>query len=717
MSRIITLPCGHPYELPEGDPPPEGTVVCALCSSDYVDPPPPRQILSGAAALGQRLGAPGRDVAEVSTVQEESGRKPTAEWPRVPGYEVIGVLGQGGMGIVYAARQVGLNRTVALKMILSGRYAGAEELARFRREATAAGRLQHPHIVQIHEIGEHEGRPYFSLEYVDGGSLAQRLNGAPVPPGEAAALVETLARAMQCAHQMGIVHRDLKPANILLAACGPAVKEVAQPQTAFTPKIADFGLAKQLDDGSGPTGTGAILGTPSYMSPEQATGQSRVVGPLVDVYALGAILYEMLTGRPPFRGTTFLDTLEQVRSQEPVPPRQLQPKVPRDVETICLKCLRKEPGRRYASAVALAEDLRRFLNHEPIQARPVGRAEKLVRWCRRNPRVAGLLAALTVVLASGFGGVTWKWREADQERRRADAKAEAETTARRNTARALNYVAASYIAATLNDLSSDGGKLMTRVRKRPEAIRAFEQACALGEQVLANDGDARVANAVAKSYAQLSVLQAAAGQADGAFQSCGRSLALLAESAAEPVESLEQQTELGHTFFVLGGVYRILDKNEEAIPVFRQAVAKLRAVLAEGPHNAKARLEVSKAYYNLAHVQRQANHLAESAATSLERQQLWPDNADEIYDVACELALCAARVAEDKAEKQLTDSERSERQHFADQALGVLRQAVASGLKGASAVRRDPNLALLHGRNDFEQLVDELAKKESAEKK
>ncbi|MFO0842802.1 MAG: serine/threonine-protein kinase [Gemmataceae bacterium] len=271
----------------------------------------------------------------------------TAPLPTIPGYEVLGVLGRGGMGVVYRARQAGLGRLVALKMIPPGAYAGPEERARFRREAEAVARFRHPNIVQIHEVGESDGRPFFSLELVEGGTLAEKVRGTPQPARKAAELVEALARAMHLAHQQGIVHRDLKPANVLLAEDG-------------TPKVTDFGLAKRLEGGSAHTQTGAIVGTPSYMAPEQARGQTRQVGPLVDVYALGAVLYECLTGRPPFRAATVYDTVLQAVNEEPVPPRQLNAQVPRDLETVALKCLRKEPAGRYADAEELANDLRRL---------------------------------------------------------------------------------------------------------------------------------------------------------------------------------------------------------------------------------------------------------------------------------------------------------------------------------------------------------------------
>jgi WD40 repeat protein/serine/threonine protein kinase len=311
-----------------------------------------------------------------------------ATYPEIPGYEILGELGRGGMGVVYKARQADLNRFVALKMILAGAHAEPEHLARFRREAEAVAQLEHPHIVQIHEIGQHQGLPFFCLEFVEGGSLAARLAGTPQPARQAAALVETLAQAMQVAHERGIVHRDLKPANVLLTAAGE-------------PKISDFGLAKRLGADAGQTQSGAIMGSPSYMAPEQAAGSIHDIGPASDIYALGAILYELLTGRPPFRAATVLDTLEQVRHQPPVPPRQLQPRTPRDLETICLKCLQKEIHLRYPSAAALADDLQRFLRGEPIQARPVGTLGRLRSWCRRNPSLAFASSLAAAALVAG----------------------------------------------------------------------------------------------------------------------------------------------------------------------------------------------------------------------------------------------------------------------------------------------------------------------------
>ncbi len=266
-------------------------------------------------------------------------------------------------------------------------------------------RLEHPHIVQVHEVGELNGQPFLALEYIDGGTLEQKLAHKPQPARDTAALVEKLARAIHAAHQCGIVHRDLKPANVLLTSKGE-------------PKISDFGLAKRLDSNSSNTCSGTILGTPSYMAPEQARGQAGRVGPAADCYALGVILYEMLIGRPPFQGATKLETIEQVCEQEPVPPRRLQPRVPRDLETICLKCLRKDPLHRFASALELADDLRRFLDGKPIKARPVKPWERAGKWIKRN-KARTALAATVLTLVLGVAGWAWYAQAEGAKRRQA----------------------------------------------------------------------------------------------------------------------------------------------------------------------------------------------------------------------------------------------------------------------------------------------------------
>ncbi|HVS36218.1 MAG TPA: protein kinase [Gemmataceae bacterium] len=326
-----------------------------------------------------------------------------AALPRIPGYEVEAVLGRGGMGIVFRARHLRLKRLVALKMALAGDFAEPRERERFPREAEAAAGLRHPNVVQIYDVGEADGRPYLTMELIEGGSLAQKLAGAPQPTREAAALLAVLAGAVHAAHTCGIIHRDLKPGNVLLTADG-------------TPKISDFGLARLLEGGAGLTQSGVPMGTPSYMAPEQARGQTQAIRPAVDVYALGAILYEMLTGRPPFRGETAAETVQQVLFQDPVPPSRLNPRLPCDLETICLKCLSKEPERRYASAAALADDLRRFGEGRPIQARPLSLGSQLWRWCRRKPMAAALAMTMLALVGLASGAGVWLLQQRAERR-------------------------------------------------------------------------------------------------------------------------------------------------------------------------------------------------------------------------------------------------------------------------------------------------------------
>ncbi len=327
---------------------------------------------------------------------------PPDRFPQISGYEIQAILGRGGMGIVYRGRHLRLSRVVALKMLQAGAYAGTHERARFQREAQVVAGLRHANIVQVYDVGDHDGCPFFTMELLEGGSLVQALAGTPQPAQQVAALVVMLAEAVQVAHQAGIVHRDLKPGNILLTAEG-------------TPKVADFGLARHFEGEAALTLSSTRMGTPSYMAPEQVVGKAETIGPAADIYGLGAVLYEMLTGRPPFRGETATETERQVIHDEPVPPSRLNTKVPRDLETICLKCLAKEPGRRYATAAALADDLRRFAEGRPIQALPVGWAERSWRWCRRNPTVAALLVtALALVGLASTGGF---WLERQQAER------------------------------------------------------------------------------------------------------------------------------------------------------------------------------------------------------------------------------------------------------------------------------------------------------------
>lgn len=334
-------------------------------------------------------------------------------------YDILEEIGRGGMGVVYKALDRKLKRIVALKMMLSGAFADVAARSRFRREAEALAQVQHPHLVQVYDVGEDQGHAYVVFEFIDGINLAAFARRRPMDPRLAATLVEKVARAVQAAHDRGIIHRDLKPGNILLglpshSGLGPRPSGSGRSLNPFTlvPKLTDFGLAKRLDRQTAATTAGQVLGTAQYMAPEQAVGDSSRVGPTADVYGLGAVLYELLTGLPPISGENLIELMMHVQGRDPAAPSQFAPSLPRDLETICLKCLEKEPGRRYPSAAALADELARFLRREPIAARPVSSLEKAWRWCRRNPIVASLTAALVFSLATLALVFGWQWQEA-----------------------------------------------------------------------------------------------------------------------------------------------------------------------------------------------------------------------------------------------------------------------------------------------------------------
>jgi tRNA A-37 threonylcarbamoyl transferase component Bud32 len=379
---------------------------------------PVRERIAALEAMHALLGLDPSTLAQPGTphppcTSPAEPRSQSAELPNLPGYEVLALIDEGGMGTVYRARQPRLQRQVAVKMVRAGRHARADQLDRFRAEAEAVARLRHPHIVQIYEVGEWQGQPYFSMEYVADGNLAQRLARGLVPPREAAEMIRTLAEAMHHAHTCGVVHRDLKPANVLLRRKHTGLDGGGESES-FEPLVGDFGLAKLLDE-AGPTRTGMVLGTPQYLAPEQAEGRAQDVGPVTDVHAIGIILYEMLAGRPPFLGANTLEILEQVRGTDPMPPSRVQPRIPAELEVICLKCLAKEPSRRYTAAAELADDLGRYLRGEPIRARRTPAWQRAARWARREPMLAGFatVTVCTVLALIGvWGNFTYQLRAA-----------------------------------------------------------------------------------------------------------------------------------------------------------------------------------------------------------------------------------------------------------------------------------------------------------------
>jgi tetratricopeptide (TPR) repeat protein/tRNA A-37 threonylcarbamoyl transferase component Bud32 len=617
MSETWTCPQGHRWSASAATPPlePGAEPICPICAAAQAsgaatptitkaDTPPP---YSPSQTDDLRLG----DLLE----QMKRRSQPATPEPVLPGYEILEELGRGGMGVVYKARQQGLNRLVALKMILTGPYSAPEERRRFQREAKAVARLRHPGIVQIYEVGEHEGRPYFSMEYLEGGNLAQKLEGTTLPGRPAAELVETLARAIQAAHECNIIHRDLKPANVLLAADG-------------TPKIGDFGLAKLVDTAGeltvvgGQTQSGAILGTPSYIAPEQAAGQVKKIGPATDVYALGAIFYEVLAGRPPFLAASVLATLEQVRTQEPVPPSRLQLGLPRDLQTICLKCLEKEPARRYASAADLADDLARFREGRPIRARPVRSAERLLKWARRQPRLAALTLVCCLALTGVFlGGAVYQYllqralhqaefsaADAHQEQEHAEASAaEAHREQQRATA---NYrMARDTINQMLGRLSDPRVAGQPRLKElqrqqREDALRFFEQI--IRQQ---DHPDPAVRLDVALAYQQAGVLQGELGQGKEAEANFRRALALLGQLAAEnPAEGKYRYYLAG----VHGNLGVLLGDSRGGEAHLRQALQLHEELVRADPGLVAWRTDRARIHQRLGALYQVANRLKEA---------------------------------------------------------------------------------------------------------
>jgi eukaryotic-like serine/threonine-protein kinase len=540
----------------------------------------------------------------------------------IAGYEIEEVLGAGGMGIVYKARQPRLDRFVALKMIRAGSSARPEDLARFEIEAKAVAAIEHANIVQIFEIGEHDGMPYFSLEFLSGGSLAKKIGGKPQPIDEAARIVEVLARAMYVAHEHKVVHRDLKPANVLLTAEG-------------TLKITDFGLVKRLEGDSGQTRSGSILGTPSYMAPEQARGESQKVGPAADQYALGAILYELLTGRPPFQGTSVLDTLDMVRSKEPVPPSQLQPKTPRDLETICLKCLEKDIERRYPDVLALAEDLRKFRAGEPILARPVSDAERAWRWCLRNPRVAVLSAAIALLLLIVTAGsaivavmfsqknqalgaaktlAEQKQAEAEQKQKVAIAAARAANAQNRSAVDAqvdliiLLERNLRHVPVLQGQREQILDKAVTRLEEAAQAMTNLRRDVEWGAA-----DEERNWKSLARAHQALGGLSVSRNHVSDAMAQFRQADDIIAKLAAADPENLDRQVNLIRTQRQLGEaeMNRVGD-SQAAQRYFRKAVEVSRTCLAKKPDNDLYKSELANSLGHFAESELALGHLAQA---------------------------------------------------------------------------------------------------------
>jgi serine/threonine protein kinase len=516
------------------------------------------------------------------TVTARSGSQAAAKQkPMVANYEVLGVLGRGAVGVVYKARQMGLNRLVALKMLLAGSHAGQRELMRFRIEAEAVARLRHPNIVQVYEVGEHNELPFFSLEFVEGGSLHSKMDGKPLPPRVGAGIMEALCRAMHYAHQNNIIHRDLKPANVLMTPDG-------------TPKITDFGLAKRLEasEDSSQTRTGTLMGTPSYMPPEQAEGRTHDIGPLSDQYTLGAILYELLTGRPPFLGATLLETIQQVRNQEPVPPTHLQATTPRDLEVICLRALQKEPGKRYADAGEMADDLHRFLSGEPIKARPVSKVERFWRWCKRNPRLAAALAAIFLLLAAGCIGSTWAAITIRAEKEIAitekDRAEKEKTRAEENEqkATASEQIAQEQAELALNTLGVLINKVQNQLSKQPgvqQLKRDLLQTAMDGLKRVAGASAGKMRRSTGDAYFRMGGIAKEFGNTAEAFEYWQRYYEMARDALAANPDNERLKVEMAYACRFLGETSAELHHDFKKALSYHQAALELRKELAAVP--------------------------------------------------------------------------------------------------------------------------------------
>jgi eukaryotic-like serine/threonine-protein kinase len=524
--------------------------------------------------LIKRMGKPAINAAALHSTPMPGETVSTADSaiapPRIAGYEILDVLGRGGMGVVYRARQRALNRVVALKVIRAGSMADDALVSRFRTEAEVIARLQHPNIVQIHDVGpadDDSHLPFLAMEYVAGGSLADRLAETPMNSTDGAALVVILARATHAAHQAGVLHRDIKPANVLLTADG-------------TPKIADFGLAKSLDEAGGPTLTGEVIGTPSYMAPEQAQGQAAQLGPPTDVYALGAILYEAITGFPPFRGSTALETLDQVRHRDPIPPRVVRPKLPRDLETICLKCLAKHPARRYASADALANDIDCFIAGRPILARPASAWERGWKWIKRHPASAAALAvsiAAIITITALAAGFTMRLRD---ERNLADKQRERAETSYRLAREAMD----SGITKVRDDPRFARGDLadVRRVMMRAEAD-FYEQFAQL------HGDDPAYQLERAEAFSRLGNITFHLGSHEKAIQYYRTSLDITRTLAAADPESADLRFRQAWILDRLGDLLQASRQFDAARLDLAEARTLVDGLLGEDPGNAKYR--------------------------------------------------------------------------------------------------------------------------------
>jgi serine/threonine protein kinase/tetratricopeptide (TPR) repeat protein len=623
--RVCCPECHEPIDLPEGEAPAE--LECSSCHERFA-----RAEAGTAIFVRSALD----DTITYVRTAKASEAAPAAA---LGDYEILGEIARGGMGVVYKARQKSLGRVVALKMIKAGELADDEEVQRFKSEATAAAKLDHPHIVPIYEVGQESGRHYFSMGYVEGESLAHRIRTSPLAPREAAELVRTIAEAVAYAHAQGVIHRDLKPSNVLLDKEG-------------RPRVTDFGLAKQIGADSGLTATGQVMGTPSYMPPEQAAGRVDQVDARSDVYSVGAILYQCVTGRPPFQSANVAETIRQVLEQDPVSPRALNPAVDRDLETICIKCLGKDPAQRYATASALAADLDHFLAGEPISARPVSRLERAWRWSRRNRTIASLTAALTVLLISTTIGSVIVAFTQRRLRQQADANAAvardqsqhalktleavifdvqrglenvpAGGDARRQILRTvlirLEQVSMQFVKRTSVDRDTavalvELGDLLLRLggnesneSKSGSATRTarllFERALAIDVQLaVAYPHDVEVQWNLAVSYEKLGDAQSRLGEAQAAQLSYQKSLRIRLTQAAVDPRGFHTQRALSISYDKMGDAALQSGDLNDAARMYGQALRVRQKLAAKTPPDARVQRDLLISHNKIGDVQ------------------------------------------------------------------------------------------------------------------
>ncbi len=648
------------------------------------------------------------------TVAEGSDGRSKATWPRKsrstrhvdppPGYELLEEIGRGGMAVVFRARQQVLNRIVALKMLLGGKIASTETLARLQQEARAVAQLQHPGIVQIHEVGEHQGLPYLSLEYVPGGKLHNWLRGRPLAAIEAAQIIEQLARTIAFAHERGIVHRDLKPANILLTEL-PAetqssttvpntrLSHQSTPSFNVTPmKISDFGLARMSDDQSDLTATGQVLGTPSYMAPEQASGQGDAVGPALDIYSLGAILYELLTGRPPFRGATLLETLEQVRNDDPVPPRHLQPRTPRDIETICLKCLEKSPSRRYESATALALDLSSFINGESISARPAGTIERCRKLIRKNPTVAVLTSLLALMVILSEAAILREARRANENEKVAIADS-------RRALAAVEEANAERIRAQQSAAIAE-----TERRKADE-----ERTRAVFAQAEAEMSFERTLKAI-NSLAELgTALQHQPGQQVISKRLLTNTLALYNEFASERSDKPEIRRRQIIVLIGAGEAHRVIHDDAQAEKLLRQAATLLEKELQLTPQDVELHARAARASTALGAVLKSVERWTECLAAY--------EDADSAFATASKLQPDEAAYIHGRVNSLVSQCAALNELERLDEALRRYEQvfALARPLSSQRADDRFVQASLANALHQYSQLLRRMNRDREAE--